>query len=87
MERKKVRSECEFMDLKNNRLKYKYKKCHDISAKLVDDFKENISRTYKFCDGNVNKLVLLLRKGVYPYEYMDSWERFKETLLPPNLLQ
>ena len=22
------------------------------------------------------KLKLLLRKGVYPYEYMDSWERF-----------
>ena len=26
--------------------------------------------------------VLLLRKGVYPYEYMDSWERFNETSLP-----
>ena len=26
---------------------------------------------------------LLLRKGVYPYEYMDSFERFKETQLPP----
>ena len=24
---------------------------------------------------------MLLRKGVYPYEYMDSWERFNETLL------
>ena len=24
----------------------------------------------------------LLRKGVYPYEYMDSWERFDETSLP-----
>ena len=23
---------------------------------------------------------MLLRKGVYPYEYMDSWERFNETL-------
>ena len=23
-----------------------------------------------------------LRKGVYPYEYMDSWERFNETSLP-----
>ena len=25
---------------------------------------------------------LLLRKGVYPYEYMDSWQRFDETSLP-----
>ena len=25
--------------------------------------------------------MLLLRKGVYPYEYMDSWERFDETSL------
>ena len=26
----------------------------------------------------------MLRKGVYPYEYMDSWERFNETSLPPK---
>ena len=25
---------------------------------------------------------MLLRKGVYPYEYRDSWERFDETTLP-----
>ena len=25
---------------------------------------------------------MLLRKGFYPYEYMDSWERFDETTLP-----
>ena len=25
---------------------------------------------------------MLLRKGFYPYEHMDSWERFNETLLP-----
>ena len=24
---------------------------------------------------------MLLRKGVYPYEYMDSWKRFDETSL------
>ena len=31
---------------------------------------------------HINKFVLLLRKGVYPYEYMDSWERFSEISLP-----
>ena len=24
----------------------------------------------------------MLRKGVYPYEYMDSWEKFNETSIP-----
>ena len=27
---------------------------------------------------------LLMRKGVYPYEFMDSWERFAEPRLPPK---
>ena len=27
---------------------------------------------------------LLLRKGVYPYDYMDKWEKFNETQLPPR---
>ena len=27
---------------------------------------------------------LITRKGVYPYEYMDSFERFEETQLPPK---
>eukprot|EP00952_Eustigmatos_sp_NYUAD-ZCMA_P003241 14178-Eustigmatos_ZCMA.PRE.1 len=26
---------------------------------------------------------LIRRKGYYPYEHMDSWERFNETQLPP----
>ena len=29
-----------------------------------------------------NKCRLLLRKGIYPYEYMDSFERFGEIQLP-----
>ena len=27
---------------------------------------------------------MLLRKGVYAYEYRDSWKRFNETSLPPK---
>ena len=26
--------------------------------------------------------ILLLRKGIYPYEHMDSWERFDEISFP-----
>ena len=26
---------------------------------------------------------LLTRKGAYPYEYINSWDRFEETQLPP----
>ena len=25
---------------------------------------------------------MLLRKGVYPYQYLDSWEKFDETSIP-----
>ena len=37
---------------------------------------------YEFCNEDINKFILLLRKGVYQYEYMDSWDRFNETSLP-----
>ena len=41
-----------------------------------------VSKIYQFCNGDLNKFVLFLRKGVYPYDYMDSWERFNETSFP-----
>ena len=39
---------------------------------------------YKFCDGDLNKFFLLLKKGIYPYKYIDSWERFDENTIPPK---
>ena len=38
--------------------------------------------TYQLSDNDINKFKLLSRKGLYPYEYMDSWKRFNETELP-----
>ena len=37
---------------------------------------------YEFYDKDVNKYFLLLRKGIYPHKFMDSWKRFSETSLP-----
>ena len=76
IERKNIKLECEFIGLKNNRLNYRCKVCNGTSNKSINDLIEKFPRMYKFCNGNLNKLVMLLRKCVYPYEYMDSWERF-----------
>ena len=84
IERKNIKSECEFIGFKNNRLNYRCKECNGTSAKSVNDLIEKFPRMHKFCNGDLNKFVLLLRKGVYPYECMDSWERFNETSLPPK---
>ena len=43
---------------------------------------KKFKNTYSFCYNDFSKFILLLRKGIYPYEYMESWERFKETSLP-----
>ena len=38
---------------------------------------------YKFSNHDNDKVFLfLLQKGVYPYEYMDDWEKFIEATLP-----
>ena len=84
IERKNIKSECEFIGLKNNRLNYRCKECNVTSNKSVNDLIEKFPNTYQFCNGDLNKFVLLLREGVYPYECMDSWERFNETSLPPK---
>ena len=39
---------------------------------------------YKFCNSDLSKFFLLLGKGIYPYEYMDRWERFDENTIPPK---
>ena len=39
---------------------------------------------YKFCNIDLNKFFLLLRKGIYPYEYIDSSERFDENTISPK---
>ena len=64
----------------------KNEKCFNCDSYYKNKFNKELIKkfknTYSFCNNDLNKFILLLRKGVYPYEYMDSWERFNKTLLP-----
>ena len=50
--------------------------------KLIEGLIKKFPSIYQFCNGDLNKFTLLLQKAVYPYEYVDSWEKFDETSLP-----
>ena len=49
------------------------------SNKIDEESKKRFKNTFKFTNNDINKFILLLRKEVYPYEYMDKWETFYET--------
>ena len=71
------------MSVKDDQLIFRCFKCKknyrkDFNKELIKRF----ANIYEFCNEDMNKFILLLRKGVYPYEYMDSWERFDKTSLP-----
>ena len=56
-------------------------KCY--SKKLSEELKKKISKnTFKFFNNDISKFILLLRKGAYPYDCMNDWEKFNETKLP-----
>ena len=78
---KNVEIKTDFFGLKNNRLCYKCKECKKEQLELINELTKKFSNTRKFCN-DPNKFILLLRKGVSPYEHMHSWERFHETSLP-----
>ena len=60
--------------------------CIDCGKEYKKGFNKELikrfSNTCEFCDSDMDKFLILLRKGVYPYEYMDEWDRFNEKTLP-----
>ena len=83
IEKIKINSEC-YVGLKNNRLIYECKKCKKEWKRPLNKLFEKFLSIYHFCEGDLNRFVLSLQKGIFPYEYMDSWEKFNETAFPPK---
>ena len=74
-------------------------KSKEIELRFIDRFKfmsssldslaNNLARRdnyhfFEFEEYNENQYKLLTHKGIYPYEYVTDWDKFKETQLPPR---
>ena len=67
----------EYESVKDNLIKHKCLSCNkDYSNKLDKKLKMKFKNTFNFSNSDINKLIMLLRKGLYHYEYMDDWEKF-----------
>ena len=73
-------------------------KSKEIELRFIDSFKfmsssldsliNNLAcrggKFFGFEEYNENQYKLLIQKGIYPYEYIINWDKFKETKLPPR---
>ena len=73
----------DYIKIKNEKLLLK---CFNYNNYYKKKFNKGLIKTfrntYSFCDNDINKFVLLLRKGVSSCEYVDNWEKFDKTSLP-----
>ena len=73
------KSSLDYMMFKDDQLIFQ---CFEYKKKSKKELIKRFANIYEFCNKDINKCILLLRKAAYLYEYMDSWERFAEPPLP-----
>ena len=79
----KCKSNVCFVRAMNETLLFKCIDCEKEYEKEINkELVERFANTYKFCNNDINKFIILLRKGAYPYEYMDGWNKFNEKIIP-----
>ena len=61
----------EYESVKDNSINYKCLSCNKDYSNKIDEEKR-FKNTFKFSKNDINKFILLLRKRIYPYEYMDE---------------
>ena len=65
---KDCKSELDYLSLEDSQLIFE---CFECKRNYMKDFNKDL-QIQKFCNGDINKFLLLQRKRVYSYEYMDS---------------
>ena len=79
----KCKSNVCFVRAMNEKLIFKCIDCEkEYEKELNNELIGRFANTYKFCDNDINKFIMLLRKSVYPYEYIDEWDKLNEKVLP-----
>ena len=85
--------DCDCKDKSNQQIKIKYdeviihtrcKTCTKRTKWPIQSLKNKSPKTFCLVNGKIDKFILLLRKGAYPYEYMNKWKKFEETELPSH---
>ena len=70
----------EYTNFKYDLIEYKGLCCNkNYQHEFEEKLKERFFNTCKFFYHKNNKFISLLRKDIYPYEYMDEWKKFNET--------
>ena len=63
----------EYVNFKDDLIEYKCLCCSKSCLRKFDEkLNQRFFSTYKFSSDINNKFILLLRKGIYPYEYIDD---------------
>ena len=73
----------EYESASDDLMKYKWLSCNkDYPKNIVKKLTKQFRNTFKFSNNVINKLILLLWKGVYSYENMDEWNMLHKASLP-----
>ena len=74
---------CQGQNILTDLIRYKCLSCNKYYLnKLDEELRKEFWNLLSFSNDNINKFILLLMKGVYPYEYTEEWEKVHETSLP-----
>ena len=72
----------EYENVNDKSMNYKCLSCDKNYSKEIDEYLKNrLKNTFRFFN-DINRCILLLRKGIYHFEFMDDLEKFNKTSLP-----